>query len=346
MNKKMSFHSLFLAALSIVALLFLAACAPGLVEPAAEPGASAEATAAPSPTPLDPDDPLVEDSRFYAEEMGISLEEAVERMNMQQALSESRFVEAVMANEADTFAGFWIQHEPTYAFVVALTEGGEETIRPYVEGEPFADLVEVRTHRYTHAELEAAQQETMEIVQALGGLSAGAGIDVQENQVYLEVANRELFLEEVEAAGLTLPEQVAVRSFAPDTPPEQLRGGVETYTGPQGETIYFPMQGATNIHMEALIMGTLALDEQGCLRVAGPDGTDGGDLIIWHQGFSVEVEGETITVLNDEGLPVARVGEPFEAGGGSGGAAPEIPGMPIEACPGPYWILGSIEPLE
>lgn len=344
MNKKISFHSLFLAALCIVALLILAACAPGPVEPAAAPGA--EATAAPSPTPLDPDDPLVQDSRSYAEEMGISLEEAVGRMNMQQALSESGFVEAVMENEADTFAGFWIQHEPTYAFVVALTEGGEETIRPYAEGEPFADLVEVRTHRYTHAELEAAQQETMEIVQALGGLSVGAGIDVQENEVYLEVSNRELFLEEVEAAGLTLPEPVVVRSFAPDTPPEQLRGGVETYTGPQGATIYFPMQGATNIHMEALIMGTLVLDEHGCLRVAGPDGTGGGDLVIWHQGFSVEVEGEMVTVLNDEGVPVARVGEPFEAGGGSGGAAPEIPGMPIEACPGPYWILGSIEPLE
>ena len=336
-------RSPFAALLYLVALLFLgAACAPAPVEPAAEPGAAEPAA---SPTPLDPDDPLVQDSRFYAEEMGISLEEAVARMNVQQALSESRLGEALERNEAETFAGLWLQHEPEYRVVVAFTRDAEETIAPYLEGLSFADYVEVRTHTYSMAELMRAQQEAMDIVQALGGLSAGAGIDVQENQVYLEVANRELFLEEVAAAGRTLPEQVVVRSFAPDTPPDQLRGGVETYTGPQGETIYFPMQGATNAYMEALIMGTLVLDEQGCLRVTGPEGT-GGDLIIWHQGFTVEVDGETITVLNEEGLAVARVGEPFEAGGGGGGAAPEIPGVPIEACPGPYWILGSIEPLE
>ena len=345
MNKLTLLKRPFSALLFIGAvLIFSAACAGGPVEPAADPGAGAEPTPAASPTPLDLDDPLVQDSRFYAEEMGISLEEAVARMNVQQALGESGLESALRQNEGDSFAGLWIQHEPEYRVVVAFTEAAEETIAPYLENLDFADYVEVRTHTHTLAELRRAQDEAMAVAQALG-VSATAGSDVMENEVFLDVGNRELFLEEVEAAGLTLPELVTVRSFDPQEPAPELRGGVETFTGPQGETIYLPMQGPTNVSMEALIMGTLVLDENGCLRVTGLDGTGDGDLIIWRQGFSVDVQGETVTVLNDEGAPVARVGEPFQAGGGGGGT-PQIPGMPIEACPGPYWILGSIEPLE
>ena len=41
-----------------------------------------------------------------------------------------------MTNEKDTFAGLWIQHQPEHRFVVLVTHDGEETIRPYIEGEP------------------------------------------------------------------------------------------------------------------------------------------------------------------------------------------------------------------
>ncbi|MFW5942998.1 MAG: hypothetical protein ACOCXI_14445, partial [Chloroflexota bacterium] len=219
--------------LTTIIIVLLAACAPPAVEPEAAPS--------PSPTALDPDDPFVQDAQTYAEDQGISLEEAVSRMNVQQALGESGLQSALMQNEADTFAGLWIEHEPAYRIVVAFTEDGEQTIQPYLDGLEFADLVEVRSHRFTYAQLQSAQQETMQQLNELG-IGASSGIDVQENRVTLTVGNPALLEEEFEQAGFELPEPVDVEATDPDHLSTTLRGGVETYEGPDGQTIYFPMQ--------------------------------------------------------------------------------------------------------
>ena len=49
-------------------------------------------------------------------------------------------------------------------------------------------------------------------------------------------------------------------------------------------------------------------------------------------------------MLNEAGEAVARVGEPVRMGGGHSSRA-ALSGLPLAACPGPYWILGDIEPL-
>ena len=54
--------------------------------------------------------PIERDAQHYAERYGIELSKAVTRLTLQEPIGE--LGAAIEANEEDTFAGLWIQHEP------------------------------------------------------------------------------------------------------------------------------------------------------------------------------------------------------------------------------------------
>lgn len=317
--------------LILLLVIFLAACSPGGMEP------ELVETAVPTPQ-------IHLDAQAYADDLGVSLDEAARRLNLQEAIGE--LGAALEANEVDTFAGLWIQHEPAYKVMVAFVGGdGEEVIRPYLQTYPqLADVLEIRTAEYTLAELEAAQREAFEIVEQLEPISIAGGVYVMENRVYLTVGNPDLFLQAVADAGYELPPMVFVEPIDPENIPESNAGGLDEYSGPNRQVIYFPRQAPAVAGMDALLEGTLILDDNGCLRVQHETVSQNeAPVIIWHYDFSLEFAGETITVLNGNGEPVGRVGEWTRMGGGESRTVTE-PEMP-EACPGPYWILGSTETL-
>ena len=312
-------------------VILLAACAPG----GAEPELAETAVPAEEPNP---------DAAAYAEDLGVSLEEANERLGLQDSIGELQA--DLLANEADSFAGLWLEHEPVYQVVVAFVgDVGEEVIRPYLQKYPaLTSVIEIRTATYTWAELEAAQQEAFNIVAQLEPMSVAGGVDVMQNQVFLTVGNPELFLQAVADAGYELPPMVSVEAIDPDNIPASNAGGLDEYTGADGQTIIFPRQAPAVAGMDALLEGTLILDENGCLRVQHESMSPAeAPVIIWHYDFSLAINGEEIVVLNGDGEPVGRVGEWTRMGGGESGTVVE-PEMP-EACPGPYWILGSTETL-
>lgn len=322
----MKFTRLFLLFFAL-----LAACAPGGAEP------DLVETAVP-PEALNPD------AQAYADAFGISLEEANERLALQNSIGELGAV--LEANEAESFAGLWIEHEPAYKVVVAFVgDESEEVIRPYLQTYPaLADVIEIRAAQYTLAELQAAQQAAFDIVAQLEPMSIAGGVDVMENRVYLTVGNPDLFLQSVADAGYELPAVVEVEPIDPNDIPPSNSGGLDEYTGSDGRTIYFPRQAPAVAGMDALLEGTLVLDDSGCLRVQHESlPLAEAPVVIWHYDFSLQISGEEIVVLNGDGEPVGRVGEWSRLGGGHSSTVLE-PAMP-EACPGPYWILGSIETL-
>jgi pyruvate/2-oxoglutarate dehydrogenase complex dihydrolipoamide acyltransferase (E2) component len=191
-------------------LLVVSACgaeqpsAKGAAAPPREP-AEVETSQA-----LGEDVALSKDARYYAEDVGVSLEEAIRRLKLQQEIGTSGLERALARNEADTFAGLWIQHRPDYRVVVLFTEGGEETIGPYIEGKPWADLVLARNGAdATLAELRAAQAEAERIADELG-IEAGSSIDVMGNRVELLVEDPEHLNSALRSADLRLPEHVKV----------------------------------------------------------------------------------------------------------------------------------------
>lgn len=328
----MKFSKVILAALLI----------PTIVACASTPQAQKEPTMIAEPTP---GEALQTDAAEYARQFGVSQEEALRRLSVQNEIGG---LDAVLQQEqAETFAGLWIQHEPEYRVMAAFTRDGEQTIQPYLEGKPYAELVEVKTFPYSLRELESAQQQAIRIADDLG-IPITSYIAVQENQVTLVVGNPELFQEEVRSARRELPEPVEVVAIDPGRLTDTLRGGVETYRGPDGGVIYFPRQAPTNAYMAALLEGKLILDPNGCLRVGSVGGeasSNDSPLVLWHHDSQLQIEGDAIEILNSDGQVVGLVGEAIRMGGGES-SAEAIPGLPIEACPGPYWALGELETLE
>lgn len=69
---------------------------------------------------------MLEDAGMMAVEMGISVDEAVKYLSLQENIG--RLDAQLMKQEENSFAGLWIEYEPEYRVVVAFTEDGETTI--------------------------------------------------------------------------------------------------------------------------------------------------------------------------------------------------------------------------
>lgn len=102
--------------------------------------------------------------------------------------------------------------------------------------------------------------------------------------------------------------------------------------------------------MTALLEGTL-VEVDGCLRIKDGHYADGW-LVIWPFGSDIRVAEDGIEIINEEGKPVARVGEQLGAGGGAientrgmQSIDEMILGMPIEGCRGPYWVAAPLQTM-
>lgn len=284
------------------------------------------------------EDTLLRDARWYAGQYGVSLEEAMHRLRLQGPIGE--LGSTLSTSEYRTFAGLWIEHEPAYQVVVAFTdETGEEILRPYIEGQPYEEYVTVRRHRYSLAELRAAQQEVLEVVDQLD-IPISSDIEVQHNRVTLIVGNPGLLLEEIQDAGLALPEMVEAVAIDPDNLSDSNRGMLERFRGAEGQVIYFPKQAPALVYHEGEFEGVLALDENGCLRIESE--WLEAPLVIWQHDHSLHLADGEVEILDGNERVVARVGAPLRGGGGMVTTV-HIPEMPLDACPGPYWLLGAID---
>ncbi|MGB3716033.1 MAG: hypothetical protein WA996_16530 [Candidatus Promineifilaceae bacterium] len=288
------------------------------------------------------------DAVAFAEQEGLSLEEANQRLVQQQTIGD---IQPLLASDLSaTFGGLWIEHQPDYRIVIALTEGDRGTIRPYIEDKEWAGVVEVRTVDHTLEELIADQVTASQAAQKVN-VSVITAVDVINNRVELMVGNPELFLNDLVKAGIDLPGSVVVMVSDPGGDlPDTNRGVVFEATAADGRTIYLPKQPPTNVSMAALMEGTL-LEVNGCLRLSDEYYAD-GFLVLWPYHSDIREAGDHIEVINGEGQAVARVGERLRAGGGAMESSlsatridETIPGMPIEGCPGPYWVAAELETL-
>lgn len=315
-------------------------------EPEIEPDAETETETETETTALDLDSPLVQDAQMYASEVGISLEEAVRRFEFQDSIGDIQ--PALMSDLATTFGGLWVEHQPEFGIFIALTDGDESALRPYIEGKPWYSYVEVRQVEYTLVELLAAQQIASGMAATVNS-AVTASVDVINNQVQLTVGNPEIFLADLASAGKHLPGSVVVLPIQPDLPlPESNQGSVLEAISEDGSTIFLPKQPPSGFSMAALMEGTL-VEVNGCLRVTG-DGYEDGFLLLWPNDSDMRLSGQAVEVLNGDMKVVAQVGESLRIGGGAiespngmAGYDELIPGLPLPGCPGPYWVAAPLE---
>ncbi len=148
------------------------------------------------------DDALRKDAREYASAMGVSLQEAIRRLSLQDAIGKLNV--ELSTNEGDTFAGLWIQHQPEYRVVVGFTRNGEPTIRRRTAGGPLAGIIQVRAAKATLRELETARAEAVGVARRVA-IRSNSGINIIENRAELYVLDPIQFDTALRKANVQLP---------------------------------------------------------------------------------------------------------------------------------------------
>ncbi len=155
-------------------------------------------------------DPSLWDAQGYAATVGVGLDEAIRRLQLQDVVGD---LEAELSEkEAQTFAGLWIEHTPTFRVVVRFTRQPGQTMGRYLVAYPaLADLVETRTARVSLADLQKAQDEALTSLRN-AGIPLESGINVFDNRVelYVAEANRLQFDAAMQGKTLRLADSVQV----------------------------------------------------------------------------------------------------------------------------------------
>ena len=156
-------------------------------------------------------DTASQDAESYANQWGITLDEATRRLQLQRAIG--TFGAALEENEAGTYAGHWIKHgsgPDDFGVVVRFTSNGNETIQQYgqhVANGPLAGIVELRDADTTLEELRQAQSEAIDAINGQA-IPVESGIDVKAGEVKIYVAERGRLDDAMQKGDVSLPEKV------------------------------------------------------------------------------------------------------------------------------------------
>jgi len=297
---------------------------------------------------VDVEGALHQDAAAFADDQGLPLEEAMQRMEFQETIGDIQPI--LMTDLPDTYGGLWVEQQPEYRIMIALTEGDLQTIQPYLVDYEWADFVEVLPVNYSLDQLREDQAIASQAADSVKVLAITA-VDIVNNRIELLVGNPDLFLADLAQAGIELPESVMVLANDPEGElPDTNQGVLLDVIAADERVIYLPVQPPSGSSMMALMEGTL-VEADGCLRIEDGYYADGW-LVLWPFGSDIRVGDDRIEVINEDGRLVARVGEWMRAGGGAventsgmAGLDEMIPGMPIDGCNGPYWVAAPLETM-
>jgi len=304
---------LWALAFASVLMLTLAACA----EEEPEEGPTTAATATPSATPtvdlgLLHNGEWIPEVLSYAEEMGVTPEEAARRLTLQFVLGEH--LEQFRAIAPERQAGIWIQHEPDFRLVVAYKgpDVGLEAAHELAAKAP--GPVEIRTG-LPHAEgdWERAHDVLRETAVALGLLRQedmmSSGTSIIEGFLELSVTRRPpgeaATVENALSAALGVPVRLKVYD---EIPPFGTQPAQASAADPIARSL--PADAFNAAATEGMLVR-----EGNCLYLEY-----GGSRALLSFPYQSEWDGATNTVVI--GNRRVAVGDSF-SGGGSGADASE-----------------------
>ena len=187
---------------ALLLVLAAAACAAPIAPPPTPPSA-AEAGSADLPPGY---------RRYTPEEIaadaGITVEQARARQVMQDRVA--ALARRVAAQEADTFAGWYGIGDERVA--MRFTRDGEATLRRHTSDPALLAAVQVQPARWSLRELEAARDEVVRRIRALGLQPVGE-IDLSSNIAVVYINNL-AEQRRVTEAGVPIPENVRLLRLA------------------------------------------------------------------------------------------------------------------------------------
>jgi hypothetical protein len=144
----------------------------------------------------------------YARIHGVTVDEAMERFKLQDIAGE--LGEELTTKEADTLAGYWIEHTPKFKLVILFTRDAENIIKPYLKKyKELSSIIEVGTAKLSLVELGDIQEEVSTKLENLG-ITTDSEVDVYKNCVKFYVVDRTQIDRAVSERKLVLPDCVEV----------------------------------------------------------------------------------------------------------------------------------------
>lgn len=323
---------LFIQVMLITLLFALTSCTPVARNSTSYPNPSLE-TAPTSEEDINPS------AISYAENMGVSLEEAQRRFRLQDAAGELQV--KLRENEADTFAAIWIEHVPKFKIVVLFTDHAEQKIKPYLTDE-LASVVEARTVEESRVMLEESKNKIISALLELG-IPVGSELNVYENRIniYVNETNRVQFDKALQDKQIDISDNVDVITV-------WNMGQTGQAANPPSLGDHFPqLINMPNAYYDLPPIEGKVVLENGCLRISAIKETWAGAdnfLIIWDARFSTRREQGVVQITNSLTNEVlASVGDYAVVAGNKidKETMPSELKEPIpDECSGPYWLIG------
>lgn len=150
---------------------------------------------------------LLRDAKTYAALYGVTVEEAVQRLNLQKDIGAAN--SRLLSQEEDTFAGIWIQHTPEFRVFVRFKNGPGVQARAYLQNSPFGALITFQTAEASLQELKAEQALVADLLKS-SDIPFMTGIDTSEGKVNLYVTDLSAVTNYLKSIGQSLPEHVKI----------------------------------------------------------------------------------------------------------------------------------------
>ncbi|HEX6083745.1 MAG TPA: PKD domain-containing protein, partial [Thermoanaerobaculia bacterium] len=177
---------------------------------------------------------LLEDATSYAAQVGVSVDEAVRRLQLQREIGD--LDAALSTEESATYAGLWIDDERGYRVVVRFTDpAAEARLRARIAGGALRDLVDVRPARWSLVELQQRRNDARGHARA-AKVRTNSDINVRENRVELYVLDPA----KLNAAKARIPDGVVIQRVSRLADGEALTGGRRISTCTSGFTVQAP----------------------------------------------------------------------------------------------------------
>jgi streptogrisin C len=136
------------------------------------------------------ENPILLTAELYSEHFGISIEEAMNRLNLEDEAGELQSL--LMQNEEKSFGGMYIDDEPEFKIVIMFKtdiNDIDNTIEKYLTSfQSLAPYIELIPVKYSLAELEKHQSEIINLLKN-NGVLVDSGLAITNNAIWINTVS-------------------------------------------------------------------------------------------------------------------------------------------------------------
>ncbi len=151
---------------------------------------------------------LARDAESYASDTGVSEEEALRRLILQDEVGDLNA--QLVSGEQGAFGGLWIEHTPEFKVVVGFTDEGAARLSRYEKSTALREVLETADVDISLEALESKQADATVVI-GRTSIITESSIMVKDNLVEVYTLDADGLKQALDEVGEQLPEKVVVK---------------------------------------------------------------------------------------------------------------------------------------